>query len=150
MKKFIPLLLLLLTINVIAENHKVKAKNQVASIDKIPFIKWDCSNIYSGPCILSSVKSEEKQIVLNCYFYMAKDKRYENGVWVTTDVRKSYYQIKFIKEDLEMYSNKDYKRIFEMMYDAKVFNEDGTTNTENVKKFVSLYGESKPNVVIIN
>ena len=128
----------------------VKIKKQICYINDIPYAKWDCKHIGYGPCVVSSFKSTDNQITINSYHYMKMGRVYENKVWVDKELQYTYYSVKFLKEGKETYSNQTIKKIFEMTYKSKIFNEDGSLNNENVNAFINTYGEEKPNVVIVN
>ena len=122
-------------ISVFSFAQDVKLKKGDVIIDDVIWMKYKECGTFDSTCSLSNKNNEE---LIFFKFYNIK-----NAVPSTQNNPQgmfNYVEIKFLGLNKSFEIQKRQKGIIEILYNAKVLNQDGTLNPDNVSKVVEKYG----------
>lgn len=133
MKNFFYIIIFLFSVLSFAQDVKLKKGDVI--IDDVIWMKYKECGTFDSTCSLSNKNNEE---LIFFKFYNIK-----NAVPSTQHNPQgmfNYVEIKFLGLNKSFEIQKRQKAIIEILYNAKVLNEDGTLNPDNVSKVVEKYG----------
>jgi hypothetical protein len=151
MKKYFVLFGAIL-ISTVALSQKVKMKNDIASVDGVPFLKFTTIT-FGSDYTLRHTDSEEEEISI-LYLNYKDPNQATNG---NPEGKVSWIEVNFLIFNLKCeVDNRTRKAFAKLIYVSKIY-LDGKINEEKVKKFVNKYGtrfsDNRPNgntTIIIN
>lgn len=139
-----------------ASAQKVKIKKGVAYVDKIEYLKLDDCGAFSESCTLMNL-NEDEVIVLQHYSFEKPNpipRNPKSKAPYQSIVTESYEELRFLDVEIECEVQLTKKKLIKALYKSKVFNDDGSTNIENAKKFARKYHRNisgtRPTVIITN
>jgi hypothetical protein len=139
-----------------ANAQKVKIKKGTAYVDKKEYLKFDDCGTFSESCTIMNLE-EEEVIVLQYHSFEKPNpipRNPKSKAPYQSMVTESYAELRFLDIELECEIQLTKKKLVKALYKSKVFNEDGSINKENAKKFArkhhrNVSGE-RPTVIITN
>ena len=153
-KAIVIALLMIFALN--ASAQKVKIKKGTAYVDKKEYLKFDDCGTFSESCTIMNLE-EEEVIVLQYHSFEKPNPTPRNPksrAPYQSMVTESYAELRFLDLELECEVQLSKKKLVKALYKSKVFNEDGSINQENAKKFARKYHRNvsgeRPTVIITN
>jgi len=153
-KVIVVALLMIFALN--ASAQKVKIKKGTAYVDKKEYLKFDDCGTFSESCTIMNLE-EEEVIVLQYHSFEKPNPTPRNPksrAPYQSMVTESYAELRFLDLELECEVQLSKKKLVKALYKSKVFNEDGSINQENAKKFARKYHRNvsgeRPTVIITN
>jgi hypothetical protein len=122
-------------ISLVSFSQEIKLKKGVVLVDDVEWLNYNDCGTFDSTCSLLNKQKEElifiKTISLNGVEPMTSSN--PRGVF-------SYYEVVFVGTKMKTEFQKRQKAIIEILYNAKVVNEDGTLNNEKIERLVEKYG----------
>ncbi|MCW5907231.1 MAG: hypothetical protein KIS94_05190 [Chitinophagales bacterium] len=146
------LIITLLSINSIALfAQKVQMKNGVITVNKQPFLQYDCKHIHIQPCVFSSPVSGIKHFSTMPYPYTEKVRVHKGGnTWVEEPRTAYYFHVKWIDGNQSFYTRQQMNWFIKALFNAKVIDDSGTVDSQKLDEFIKIHGEDKPIIININ
>lgn len=146
------MLILAITVSSVAtaQKQKVKEKDDVYSIDGVPFLKKSCKNLVVPPCVFSSATGDKKYFAWISIPYTKKIKTYEGGYWHTKDVNAYYYNIKFLDSEKSFYTSQLPKKLILNMYNSAIIDQNGEIDQTKLDEFIKINGEEEKIILYSN
>ncbi len=129
------LTVLLLMISVVSFSQKVKLKKGEVLVDETVWLKYQDCGSFQSTCSLLSKEGDE--II---FFKFINVKGAEPMTKSNPDGTLRYVEINFLGQKKKIEIQKSQKDCIELLYNAKVVNEDGTLNPDKVDRLVEKYG----------
>ncbi len=136
--------------------QKVKIKKGVAYVDKVEYLKFDDCGTFSESCTIMNLEDEDV-IVLQYQSFEKPNPNPRNPkskAPYQSMVTESYAELRFLDLEIECEVQMTKKKLIKALYKTKVFNEDGSVNNDNAKKFARKYHRNvsgnRPTVIITN
>lgn len=128
--------ILFLTMTLLSFSQKIKLKKGDVLVDEAVWLKYQDCGSFQSTCSLLTKENEE--IV---FFKFISVKGAEPMTKSNPDGTLRYVEISFLGEKKKIEVQKSQKDCIELLYNAKVVNEDGTLNSEKVDRLVEKYGK---------
>lgn len=146
--KFCLTFLMICLLSGAAFSQKVKIKDEIASVDGVPYVQWKTEAMASEISVYP-IDSEEEVIFMKYLSYSDPSKI--NNANPKGMVR--WMELNFLGLELKCeIDSRSQKGLVKFLYDNKIF-VDGALNEENVKKVIQKYGSNystnRPSTVII-
>lgn len=117
-------------------SQKIKLKKGEVLVDEVVWLKYQDCGTFQSTCSLLNKENEE--II---FFKFISVKGAEPRTQANPEGTLRYVEISFLGEKKKIEVQKTQKDCIELLYNAKVVNEDGTLNSEKVERLVEKYGK---------
>lgn len=117
-------------------SQKIKLKKGEVLVDEVVWLKYQDCGAFQSTCSLLNKENEE--II---FFKFISVKGAEPRTQANPEGTLRYVEISFLGEKKKIEVQKTQKDCIELLYNAKVVNEDGTLNSEKVERLVEKYGK---------
>ena len=122
-------------LTLVSFSQKIKLKKGEVLVDETVWLKYQDCGGFQSTCSLLNKEGEE--II---FFKFINVKGAEPMTSANPDGTLRYVEISFLGLKKKIELKKSQKDCIEVIYNAKVVNEDGTLNTEKVDRLVEKYG----------
>jgi hypothetical protein len=124
---------------------KVNFKDYGVFIDDVLFLDSSCKK-FGDPCTYSLALTSHKAFVVKTKTYTSTKKVYDKNTkrWNEIPATSSYLHLTFIDTEDEIYYTRGLNQFMKKLYEAQIFNEDGTLDEKKFKLFRLENGEDEP------
>ena len=129
-------LFLLLSFSLLSFSQKFKFKNQEVLVDGNLWLKYDGCGGFNTFCSLTNTTSGDEIL----FTKIIRDSGAESKTAANSNGDLVYFEVSFLGLDKKIELQKSYKSIVELLYKAKVVNDDQTLNEEKVDLLIEKYG----------
>lgn len=132
--KYIIVVIFLTTLYNSAFTQKIKIKDEVASVDGVPFLKWEKRG--SLEISIFGINSTEEEIYAMWLDYTDPTKITKSN----PEGKVRWIELNFLTLNKKCeIDTRGYKGLVKFIYDNKIY-VDNVLNTENIDKVISKYG----------